>query len=157
MNPQDLLAQQLRDIHSAPDVAWWPPAPGWWIVAFLLLVLLFFVARKVTRHLRDRHRKTVLLGFIEDVERDLDPDQSPQQFLAGLNRVFKIVALKAFPDERCAHLQGREWVSFLAGHLPAAGEEDVLLALAEGPWQPSPAFDAQRLSKLARQWVKLHG
>ena len=38
MNPE--LLAQLRDIHAAPELPWWPPASGWWALALMLLVVL---------------------------------------------------------------------------------------------------------------------
>lgn len=157
MNPQDALMQQLRDIHGAPDVPWWPPAPGWWFLAGLVLIAVFLLIR----HLRQRHlvrmRRQRLLHYIEWIETGVDPQQSPGQFLSDLNRVFKIVALRAFPESHCAELRGREWVRFISEKLPDHAQSEELEALAEGPWQKSPNFEAASLAGLARQWVMLHG
>ena len=50
MNP-DLLSQ-LRDIHAAAPVSWWPPAPGWWVLALLVLVLLVWAGRRMLARFR---------------------------------------------------------------------------------------------------------
>ena len=59
MNP-DLLSQ-LRDIHAAPAVPWWPPAPGWWLLALLLLVLLACLGRLLFARYRVRQRRKQML------------------------------------------------------------------------------------------------
>lgn len=155
MNP-DLLSQ-LRDIHGAPPAPWWPPAPGWWVLALLAAAGLYILLRFAARRLQERRRRLRLSRFIDALVRDVDPSSRPQEFLASLNRVFKLVALRAFPGKPCALMQGTEWVAFLGSKLPGKPAPEALAALAEGPYQPAPEFDPDALVSLARRWVKQHG
>ncbi|MFT5141275.1 MAG: hypothetical protein ACI9H8_002105 [Lysobacterales bacterium] len=158
MNPQgtDLLSQ-LRDIHSAPAAPWWPPAPGWWVLAMILAMVMFLIARHFMQRYRAHQRRLQLIRFVERVESRVDPVKQPQEFLSSLNRVFKIVALRAFPESHCAFMQGREWTDFVQIKLDDSDSADVLAVLADGPYQPAPAFDAPSLSKIARKWIMLYG
>ena len=80
MNPQgDQLLSQLRDIHVAPDVSWWPPAPGWWVLAVFVFVALLFLLRYVMQRLRTRARRAGLIRFIDQVARDMDAVKAPQE------------------------------------------------------------------------------
>ena len=158
MNPQDAdLLSQLRDIHGAPEAAWWPPAPGWWVLAVLVAIGLFLVIRKLLKQHRIRQRRQQLISFLEKVERNIDPAEQPQEYLSSLNRVLKIVALRAFPDSHCALMQGREWTDFLQIKLGEDKAGDELTVLADGPYQPSPGFDAGTLSRITRQWITQYG
>ena len=158
MNPQggDLLSQ-LRDIHGAPDAPWWPPAPGWWLLAVVLLLALFFLIRHALNRYHVRKRRLKLTRFIDQVESGVNPETAPQEFLSSLNRVFKIVAMRAFPDSHCALLQGDDWVSFVRAQLTGEDDDGELAVLAQGPYQPVPEFDAGSLTRLARQWVARYG
>lgn len=155
MNP-DLLAQ-LRDIHSAPTVPWWPPAPGWWVLALLALAILLWFGRQLIARYRVYQRRQQMLGWIDHLNAMIDPQKDPHAYLATLNRVFKVVALRAFPEQRCALMAGHEWTEFLHQHLPARQPDEALSVLASGPYQPAPQFDADSISELARVWIKQHG
>ena len=158
MNEADAdLLSQLRDIHGAADPGWWPPAPGWWAVAVLLLVLVAFLTRLAYRHWRVLRRRRRLLDALEAIDREYENNRHAREYLARLNRLFRVVALRAFPGTACARLQGAEWVSFISGLLPQHAAGDSLAALAEGPYQPAPAFDASRLQATARLWVQKYG
>lgn len=157
MNPQEALLEQLRDIHAAPEVPWWPPAPGWWLLAAILLVALAWLARRLLARYRAHQRRQRLLHFIEWVETEVDPVEAPGQYLADHNRIFKLVALRAFPDADCAQMAGDEWVGFLRSHLGGGEELEPLAALAEGPYRPAAEFDPAELSRLLRRWVDRHG
>ena len=158
MNPQDAdLLSQLRDIYAAADASWWPPAPGWWVLAVLVVVALLFLFRHVFHRLRTHQRRARLIRFVDQVEKDFVSVKAPLAYLSSLNRVFKIVAMRAFPEQNCAFMQGREWAEFLQLNLSGAGPADDLVALAEGPYQPVPAFRAETLASMARQWVRQHG
>ena len=155
MNP-DLLSQ-LRDIHSAAAVPWWPPAPGWWLLALLLLVLLVWLGRLLLARFRIRQRRRKMLGWVDHLNANIDPQRDPQAYLSTLNRIFKVVALRAFPDQHCALLAGQEWVQFLAEKMKNSPSTESLGALASGPYEPAPKFDSNTLSELTRHWIRKHG
>jgi len=155
MNP-DLLSQ-LKDIHSAPPVPWWPPAPGWWVLAFLLLVLLVWVGRRLLDRYKDHRRRKQMLAWVEHLNETIDPRLQPQAYLATLNRIFKLVALRAFPERHCAAMAGQEWVGFLTGEMSKSKSAGSLSVLASGPYDPAPQFDPDIMSELTRYWIRRHG
>ena len=158
MNPQGVdLLSQMRDIRAAPEVSWWPPAPGWWVLAFLILLLALYLAYRGWKAWRRRWVRRRTLRWVDDVERGIDPRSAPQEFVAAINRIFKVIALSAFPDRNCARLQGEAWARFVAGEMADDPDVAQLDVLASGPYQPAPRFDADALSRLARRWIMRHG
>lgn len=151
------LLDQLRDIHSAGEPGWWPPAPGWWVVAAIILVLLTLLLRNVLNQWAIRRRRKAWLHELEQLTRDRDPSLQPHEYLAGLNRLFRAVAVRAFPGTSCGRLQGEPWVAWIRALLPEKIDSAGLDALTSGPYEPLPAFDADQLKQLARTWVKLYG
>jgi hypothetical protein len=152
----ELLAQ-LRDIHGAAEPSLWPPAPGWWLLAALAALGAFYLLRALARKWAARRRRLAWMQALDEVERQWDPGSQPHEYLAGLNRLFRAVALKAFPDAHCGRLQGEEWVAFIRAMLPEGNVTSCLAALAEGPYEPVPDFDAPALREQARIWVTLYG
>ena len=155
MNPE--LVSQLRDIHTADAVSWWPPAPGWWLLAMLVLVLLAWAGHRVLARYRLHQRRKQMLGWVDHLNANIDPRRDPQAYLSTLNRIFKLIALRAFPDQPCAALSGQEWADFLIEKMAKSSSSDALNILATGPYDPAPGFDPAQLSDLARQWIKQHG
>lgn len=155
MNP-DLLSQ-LRDIHTAPPVPWWPPAPGWWVLSVLLMVLLVWVGRRLLAGYRVRQRRKQMLAWVDHLNVTIDPQLQPQAYLATLNRIFKLVALRAYPESHCAAMAGPDWVSFLTEKMNKLPSADSLNVLESGPYDPAPRFDPAVMSELTRDWIKQHG
>lgn len=155
-DPSQLLTQ-LQDIHSAGAPAWWPPAPGWWLLAVGLLAFCTLALRAATRRLAQYRRKKAWLQALEALTRENPPVERPREYLAALNRLFRAVALKAFPSTACARLQGGDWVVFIGSLMPEQADLDCLGALASGPYEPLPEFDAAALADSARTWVRLYG
>lgn len=151
------LLEQLRDIHSAGQPGWWPPAPGWWVLALIFLLALTLLLRSLLNRLAIRRRRDAWLRELEALHREHDPSQHPHEYLAGLNRLFRAVAVKAFPGTGCARLQGEPWVAWIRALLPEQADSAGLNALASGPYEPAPGFDALSLNEMARTWVKLYG
>jgi len=151
------LLAQLQDIHTMGDPGWWPPAPGWWLLTLLLSLAVFFGVRLTGRKLVAHKRRVKLLAALDALDRDFDPVQDAHEYLSGLNRLFRAVALKAFPGTACASMQGEEWVRFIVSLLPEKSESTSLAALARGPYDPGPEFDAGALNQHARTWVRLYG
>jgi hypothetical protein len=158
VNPEDAqLLAELKDIHAAANPGWWPPAPGWWLLALLLVLALALVLRVLARRLLVLRRRRRWLQALDQLERAWHPAERPHDYLAGLNRLFRAVALRAFPDTACARLQGPEWVAFIRSLLPEDPGADSLAALACGPYEPAPEFDAPALREQARAWVRRYG
>jgi len=151
------LLEQLRDIHGAAQPGWWPPAPGWWVVGAVLLALLVLLTRKLLHWLALRRRRKAWLRELDQLNRAYDPLSNPREYLAGLNCLFRAIAVKAFPGTGCARLQGEKWVEWIRAMLPEQAEDDGLGALATGPYEEAPAFDANALGEIARTWVKRYG
>jgi hypothetical protein len=151
------LLAQLQDIHGAGNPGWWPPAPGWWALALLLFVLLFLAGRFSIRKWRVRRRRRLLLAEADRLQNEFDPARQAREYLAGVNRLFRVVAMRAFPDTACASMQGEDWVTFVRSLLPAASDTSSLSVLAHGPYEPSPGFDHQALDNHARTWIRLYG
>jgi len=150
------LLSQLQDIHSAGQPGWWPPAPGWWVLALLVFLVFAFLLKKWLAWRSVRHRRQAWVAALEILNREHDPAQQPREYLAGLNQLFRAVALKAFPGTACVRLQGKEWVAFIVALMPDQGD-DSLQVLASGPYEPLPHFDAVALNESARSWVNLYG
>jgi hypothetical protein len=158
MNPdQNPLLDQLRDIHTVAEPSWWPPAPGWWVVGFLLFLLLAWLLQGAFRRWSLHRRKQAWLAAIDAVGGDKVAAESPREWLDGISRLFRAVALKAFPGVRCARMEGEEWVAFIRSMLPDNPDFESVAALAHGPWQPHPEFDSRALREAAREWVKRYG
>lgn len=155
MNPD--LASQLRDIHGAPPVPWWPPAPGWWLLAVLLLLALFYAGRHLLMRYRVRQRRKQMLGWVDRLNANIDPQRDPQAYLSTLNRIFKLVALRAFPGQHCAAMAGKDWSEFLAAKMAGADSVEALAVLAAGPYDPRPQFDPSVMSELTRHWIRRYG
>jgi len=155
MNP-DLLSQ-LRDIHATPAVSWWPPAPGWWVLALLFLATLVWLGRSLALRYQLRKRRQQMLAWVEHLNTRIDPQIQPQAYLSTLNRVFKLVALRAFPGERCAVMAGVEWSEFLRDKIKANERASALSVMASGPYDPAAKFDPVVICSLARHWIRQYG
>ena len=155
MNP-DLLSQ-LRDIHAAPEVPWWPPAPGWWVLAVLLLVVLGWLLRRLHARYRVQQRRKQMLAWVDHLNTSIDPVRQPQAYLSTLNRIFKLVALRAFPERQCAVMAGQDWADFLTENMKSTASSESLNVLASGPYDPAPRFDPEVMSQLTRTWIREHG
>ena len=154
---QSQLLAQLADIHEAARPSLWPPAIGWWLLGLVLLLLISVTVRSLLRRAAIRRRRRAWLLELSRLAQEHERQADPGAYLAGLNRLFRAVALRAFPGSGCARLEGESWVAFIRGLLPEDADTEFLAALARGPYQPSPEFEARSLERLARSWVERYG
>lgn len=148
---------QLLDIHATAEPAWWPPAPGWWVLGLVLLGVLIYLLRRLAKRLAVRRRRRAWLKELGCLSAAHDPGADPHGYLAAVNRLFRAVALRAFPGTECARLEGDGWVTFLSGLMPEGADTGALDVLARGPYEPKPEFDRLALERLATTWVKRYG
>jgi len=154
---QSQLLAQLADIHEAAQPPLWPPAIGWWLLGLVLLLMIAMTVRLLMRRAAIRRRRRIWRLELSRLAQQHDPHADPGAYLAGLNRLFRAVALRAFPGSGCARLEGESWVAFLMGLLPEDEKTENLVVLARGPYQSSPEFDVKSLERLAELWVERYG
>jgi len=151
------LLSRLRDIHAATEPGWWPPAPGWWVLAVLMAAMLALALRYGYQRWRVVRRRGRLLAALEQIGKEVDPAVDPHEYLARMNKLFRVIALRAFPGTACVRLQGMEWVRFLQSLMPEGAVAASLSALASGPYEPHPQFDVNSLRQSAQTWVRKYG
>lgn len=98
-----------------------------------------------------------MLAWVDHLNDSIDPEREPQAYLSTLNRIFKLVALRAFPEQQCAVLAGSDWTAFLVDKMKDSPSVESLHVLASGPYDPSPQFDAGTIAELSRTWIKQYG
>ncbi len=98
-----------------------------------------------------------MLAWIDQLTTSTDPHNDPGSYLATLNRVFKLVAIRAFPGQHCELMSGCQWSQFVNDRIHKTGAGDILSVLASGPYDPAPKFDPDGISKLARAWIRQYG
>ena len=157
INPGEGLIDQLQDIHVVAEPSLWPPAPGWWFVGAVLLILLLVGLFRFVRKMKVRARRRRLLNELDQLAQTFDPHTQAADYLAALNRLFRGIALKAFPGSGCGRLEGEAWVSFIRARMESAGDLSGLSALESGPYQRQPDYEPEQLQGLARQWVLSYG
>jgi hypothetical protein len=154
--PAEYIAQ-LRDIHAAAEPVWWPPAPGWWVIAAILLVVMGLLLRKLWQRWAVKRRQARLLAALDHILAEFNPTTAAAEYLAQMNKLFRVVAIRAFPGTASARLQGAAWVDFLRSLLPEGAAAKSLEALETGPYQPAPAYDLDGLQAMAREWIRRYG
>ena len=156
-NASAQLLSQLRDIQGAPEAPFWPPAPGWWILALGGIALLAWAIRALRRRGEVRRRRRDLEARLDRLRETVDPQAHPQAWLAGVNRLLKVTAMRAFPEREPGVLAGADWAAFLGEEADAGSGADAFMALVAGPYEPHPEFDPDVVEAAARAWLGRHG
>ncbi len=146
----------LRDIHGAPDIPWWPPAPGWWVLAIALLIVLLWAGIRLTRYLRRLALKRRVIRQLKACQQDFGVNGDVRALASRVNLILKRVALRRFGRKQISMLHGIAWARFLceSGGQPDSGASWQQLAIA--PYRAQPALDADTSLELARGWVRQH-
>lgn len=152
MNDQaQTLDQLLRDIHGAPDPAWWPPAPGWWLLALVVVLLAGWLLRQLAGRWSEHRRKQRIRQEYDGIVNQYHANGDVRQLLARSSGLLKRVALRGFPRDRVASLSGSAWAEFLVE--ATAGEicKELAAELATGPYQSSPSANPDQIIAAVRQ------
>jgi hypothetical protein len=170
MNPTDISALPLRDIHLPGAVGWWPPAVGWWLVAALLLGAA--IAYAVVLY-RTRHRRAALRA-LKRVHAALEQGAEPVaalQRVSTLLRRFAMTTAEAAAEreplvtiggEEVAGLIGERWLRYLDSRWQrdafTRGSGRLLLAAPYARPDSVERLKALELTALCSEWLKTeHG
>lgn len=154
MNQADPLAQ-LRDIHPAEPISWWPPAPGWWLAAGVALAvaigLIFFLQR---RALANRYRKVALNTLSLLARQDMAPAPI---VLDEISAILRRVAIQSYGRQRVAPLAGDAWLEFLdqTGNT-SEFSSGAARVLGSERYRPAVKADIDQVLVIAKKWIREH-
>ena len=102
--------QQLRDVHSPLDPAWWPPAPGWWIVAIAVAFGLAWLFWKGWQTWRKRAPIRIAAREHKSYQSALAAGEiSELDYLHQCNELLKRVLVRGYQRYDYASLSGDAW------------------------------------------------
>ena len=123
--PADLV---LRDIHAAPVVPWWPPAPGGWVALALVLAALAIVAAMAYR------RRARVRAITRVFDTTLAAAPTPAAQVAAMSELLRRAA--RLRDPEADRYEGDRWRAHLdAGAKQSLFEGDAGALLLEGPFR----------------------
>jgi len=156
MNSENPLAN-LKDIHLPDAVSAWPPAPGWWILAFLIVALLSWSIWIFWKKYQQKHLLRVSIATLEQLEKDFEKHQNPQQLIRQYSSLLRRVSIALFSRSEVASLTGQSWLEFLdnRAHTTLFNSEAGNL-LVNAPYQ-KPEKSIEHLDQLTlsiKLWIE---
>jgi len=113
LNPVNI---QLRDIHLAETISWWPPAPGWWLLlaSILLLMLMVFIANIIARKTYfNRQLKRDIKAELEQLKQQFQHTQNKSILAKSLSALLRRASISYYPEKDVAGLTGNDWLNWL--------------------------------------------
>ncbi len=158
MDPQQqlnqILQQQLRDVHLPDPISWWPLAISWWILFGVIAVGLFFSIRAFrqnrARNAYRHHARKQLQSHYQQWQ----SDTNTSQYLQSANMVLKRTSLHL--NNTARQLSGTPWIEYLQSLADDSFSEQTMLALGQGIYHKSPEYDVDQIHRELAQWLNKH-
>lgn len=150
-NPLD----QLQPNHLPDPIGFWPPAIGWWIITVIAITFLALLTIQAHRRWKKNRYRSVALKQASEAFAKYQEHQSSHRFAHDCNELLKKVALRAFPKNDVAGLNGTLWSQFLA----ETGNTTEFLnhsAFNNDRYNPNASMPTEELYELTRRWIKKH-
>lgn len=148
---QEILLDQLRDIHLPAAPGLWPPAPGWWLLGAVALGLLLYLSAKIRRRY---HRAAPRRAFIEALQKvdTLHTDRA----LIEISRLLRRFMIACRGRETIARLHGAQWIEFIARETPQPFvlPQNVAEALRDAHFRPRADIDVSMLRHNLIEWAR---
>lgn len=153
MNPQDPLAA-LAPLREPEAISWWPLAPGWYALLALALVIVAAALWLWWRHRQRNAYRRAALQNLRELEHQLTVDGNAQQYLAGVNRLLKRVAIHTYGKRQVAALHGADWLAFLN----TSAAQPAFADPPENPYSNTQPDTTQvrRFGRAAAHWLQHH-
>lgn len=158
MDPQQqlnqILQQQLRDVHLPEPISWWPLAISWWILLGLIAVGLFFSIRAFRQNRARNAYRHHAIKQLQTNYRQWQSDANTSQYLQSANVTLKRTSLHL--NDSARHLSGLPWLEYLGNMADDNFSEQAKLALSQGVYQKSPEYDVDQIQRELAQWLSKH-
>jgi len=155
-NLQQILSEQLRDVHLPEHVSWWPLAYGWWIlIALTLLAFAGLIALLVQKKRNNQYRKDAL-AQLKKAHAQWQENKDVVVYLQGVNNTLKRAVKHVAGASNLLVVTGDDWVTGLNTLSKQALSEQTQHALAFQCYQVDAKADVALVQRDVERWVKTH-
>ena len=169
-NTPNPLATLLPNVTPEP-IGWYPIAPGWWLVLILVTAIGLAVLFISLRFARKTAYRRQAMKTLNQIEQSYHQHGQMKQLVKDCNTLLKATALRAWPREQVASLNGKAWLTFLDNSLSSDKSQDknspdsrkfrkgpglVLGSARYSDHQVDPRITPEKLLELMRYWIREH-
>ena len=151
-----ILQQQLRDVHLPQAISWWPPAVGWWILLVLIIALLTLLSWRTVRHIRQNRYRKLAQTELQKSYLQWQQNADTTSYLQGANAILKRILIHLEGATLVPSATGEVWVAMLNSYVHQPLSEASSQALAKGSYQPNPDADIAELHQQLSNWIRAH-
>ena len=163
---QQVLKQNLKDIHLPPEVGLWPLAPGWWVLLVLILGMLMVTIHKLRQYrAKNRYRKTAA-KLLNQSYIEWQDQNNTSQYLQTANSLLRRSVMHAtnngdqtpFNDKLNASIgaTGKTWIEILNSLSKQNLTEVTESALTVKIYQQNPNVDIEQVHQELNAWINKH-
>ena len=153
---QQILEQQLRDVHAPEAIGWWPLAIGWWLVIAALLSITAILIVTLIRHFKkNRYRKLAAVELIKTFQQWQQYADSAA-YLQQANSILKRSVIHGATDESAISLSGQAWLDCLNLYSRQALSTETEHALGQQCYQALTVVDIESVHGELLGWLKTH-
>lgn len=151
---QQILQEQLRDVHLPEAISWWPLSVGWWILILLILFVLGAIIFRTIQHLKHNRYRKLAARELQLHFNTWQDDRDSSAYIHGANELLKRCVISFKPAT--AKLSGKAWADTLDLHANSVLSQKTKLALTESIYQAKPTIDVSAVHKELTHWIKRH-
>jgi len=155
-NLQQILSQQLRDVHLPEQLGWWPLAYGWWIVIVASLITIIVSIVCLVRHRRQNVYRKQALKQLQLSYSNWQDKQDTVAYLQSVNAILKRSILHIDNASSLVKTTGKPWVNGLNLLVKKPLLEKTQTALAIECYQTQSQTNVENIQADVMQWLKRH-
>ncbi|MBX2848642.1 MAG: DUF4381 domain-containing protein [Acidiferrobacterales bacterium] len=155
-NLQQMLSQQLRDVHLPEQLSWWPLAVGWWILIVCSTIAIIASIVGVIGHQRRNLYRKQALQQLQVCYLDWQSQQDTVSYLQAVNVILKRSILHIDGASNLVKVTGQRWVDGLNRLVKKSMSEQTGTALSIECYQLESTADVDIVQRDVTQWLKSH-
>lgn len=155
-NLQQILSQQLRDVHMPEQLGWWPLAYGWWVLIVCIVIAIISSIVCVVRHKRRNYYRKQALEQLQRCYSDWQSQQDTVSYLQAVNAILKRSTLHIGGASTLVKLTGQRWVDGLNRLVKKPISALTEVALSVECYQAESTVDVEVVQRDVTQWLKSH-
>ncbi|MAZ45458.1 MAG: hypothetical protein CMD74_01990 [Gammaproteobacteria bacterium] len=110
----EIILEQLRDIHYPPDPDWWPLALGWWLLVSLTIFITVLTTYKIRKNIENSRPYTIADELLNELYTKLKHEEiEGTEYANRANEIIKRLLVHIKKDPRAVPASGESWLQIL--------------------------------------------